>query len=55
MGTYARDGGRYKEDRIGFVEEWAVDTEEVTGDHGREEAMELLDALRLYGVLGTEE
>jgi len=26
----------------------AVDTEEVTGDHGRDDDIELLDKLRLY-------
>lgn len=32
------------------MEDCAVETEEVTGDHGREDAMELRDRLRLYRV-----
>ena len=32
-----------------------METEDVTGDHGLDEAIELRDALRLYGVLGTDE
>ncbi len=42
-----------------MVEDCAVETEEVTGDHGREDAMELRDRLRLYkggtGGISSEE
>ena len=44
---FARDGARYKENG---VEDCAVEAEDVTGDHGREEAIELRDRLRLYIV-----
>ena len=37
-----------------LTDDCAVDAEEVTGDQGREEAIELREALRLYGVLVTE-
>ena len=48
-GVVARDGGRNIEN--GLFEEWAVETEEVTGDHGLEDAMELRETLRFEGVL----
>ena len=44
---FARDGARNKENG---VEDCAVEAEDVTGDHGREEAIELRDRLRLYIV-----
>ena len=34
-----------------LVDEGAVEAEDVTGDHGREDAIELRDTLLLYGVL----
>lgn len=33
---------------MGWEEDAAVDTEDVTGDQGLEDAIELLDRLRLY-------
>ncbi len=46
-GVWEREGGRYIE--YGVVEDCAVE-EVVTGDHGREEAIELRDRLRLYNA-----
>ena len=37
-----------------LTEDCAVEAEDVTGDQGREEAIELRETLRLYGVLLTE-
>jgi len=45
LGVCDRDGGRYREKPC--VEDWAVDAEDVTGDHGLDEAMELRDTLLL--------
>ena len=44
-GVCEREGGRYIEN--GVVEDCAVEVD-VTGDHGREEAIELRERLRLY-------
>src|SRR6266404_4178339 len=46
LGARERDGGRWG--CVGLVEA-AVDTEDVTGDHGRDDAIELREALRRYG------
>lgn len=46
-GVWVREGGRYIDTPI--IDEWAVDTEDVTGDHGLEDATELRDTLRMYG------
>lgn len=49
MGVYDRDGGRGAEIAIDGLEVGAVETDDVTGDHGRDDDIELLDKLRLYG------
>lgn len=44
---YGRDGGRGADIAMEGLDVGAVETEEVTGDHGRDDDMELLDKLRL--------
>lgn len=46
-GVYDRDGGRGGDIAIEGFEVGAVDADDVTGDHGRDDAMELLDKLRI--------
>ena len=46
-----RGGGCGAEMAIEGLDVGAVDTDEVTGDHGRDDDMELLDELRLYESL----
>lgn len=48
-GVWARDGGR-KVGSGGWEEDWVVDPEEVSGDQGREEVIDVREILRLYGV-----
>ena len=46
LGVRERDGGRCG--CVGFVDA-AVETEDVIGDHGRDDAIELRETLRTYG------
>lgn len=46
LGVRERDGGRGG--CVGLVDP-AVETEDVIGDHGRDDAIELLETLRTYG------
>ena len=45
-GVFAREGGRYIDERARL--DCAVDTEDVTGDQGLEDAIDLRETLRLY-------
>lgn len=46
LGVWERDGGRWG--CVGLVDA-TVETEDVIGDHGRDDAMELRETLRTYG------
>ena len=46
LGVWERDGGRCG--YVGLVDA-AVETEDVIGDHGRDDAIELRETLRTYG------
>ena len=48
-GVFAREGGRYIDERA-RLDDWAVDAEDVTGDQGLEDAIELRETLRLYCI-----
>lgn len=46
-GVYDRDGGRGGDIAIEGFEVGAVDAVDVTGDHGPDDDMEILDTLRI--------
>ena len=49
-GVRAREGGRKEgRGRGGALDDWELETEEETGDQGRDEAMEVRERLLLYG------
>lgn len=49
-GVRAREGGRKEgTGRGGALDDWELETEDEMGDHGREDAMEVRERLRLYG------